>query len=863
MPKLPELQPETSIIPSASPDIQDSYTELGNRLNEFFGKAGHSFIKEATSEAKIKGEQLGLTDGAKIPGSSIFPAEEEERKAALQARDALINMQIKGIVHNEANNTLNNLSPDAYENFTTNVQKAKQKYMVNVPSELAQNAKFYFDSYYNQFGSTVQHYTTKLNQNIAVNGLNEYVASKTQEVAHEMALGNQDIALDIYGQIKNKLNTALESGLVSPAYVQQNEQLSFKHAQSLGYLGQFENALKGNKASQYLENFAKKSPQSLDLTDPEKLSIYSQMQSKAIQSENEQISNALSAKKSMEDAIGQVQAGAPIDSQSQTVSNIAQYYPNSYEEFGNRLNKAQLQASVVNLLQQRSPYKQQLILQGFKPKPTDANFVDDMKTWTAIGNAIHAYNKDAVKDPAKYLWQDPTVLKTIERNKVAAPNIDGGKEQSHSPYSVNVIDAYFNAAKIRGIPEDKVKLMTNAYAAEFAQRIHSLPITPNEQGGDSQLNELNALLRQFPGDNARVAILRQLNSSGVPLASLVALKASQDPNTIPLLPDYSQAMQASTSDLKTAVEAKGYEPKNILTAINSNDDYQSFMNSISNYRNMSDGAKNNILTNIQKMAEHLVGFKNQGVSAAVQNAVNMYTSGYQFDSRNGHTYRIPTDVTLNNGKQIPLSKGVIDKLYQVVNLGLMQNESKVDVPLSFQPGQTDRQAAKKDYLNNKVLGQYSFMTLPDEQHLEVIDADGAPLLVDGKPLKISFQELADPNSHFNIDPTINAYLPKMNPSMVQNPLVHEGSLQTVQSLRSDPLSTLGIKNPAQSLKDDKELYEKIEDYHKKVDDVTSRNSVNLLHSLGLDVPDDIDDQEKRYNEKYNLALAIAGSEGAL
>ena len=738
-------------------------------------------------------------------------------------------MQIQGIVKEQANNQLNDLKANSKELFTQSVQDAKSKFLQDVPDQLRGNVNFYFDSAFNRYGSVVDNQTNKFNKNIQASGLEDYIFQKTSEAAHDMAIGNTDGSLTAYAQIKNKLNFGLQNDLLNERSAAKMQQNAFKQIQKFGYLGQFENALNQGKGNDYLNKFSNKEPQNLDLNSTQKNTLYAEMSKKGVQAKQQQIIDGQNIQDQMQKSIERVRAGAPIESQQNTVNRVADYYPESSEIYNNALEQARMHASIVDYLKQISPYDQNQVLENFRPKVSDEGFLEQTKIYNGITKDIDSFNKKFKADPASYLWENPSVQKAIERNKLSAQDENGGKRQPLTHYSVNVIDSYFNAAKLKGLDPDNTNILTKSFASKFSSDINQLPLISDAPNQPSQVNQINSLLKRYPGQLAHQNILRQLRKSGVGIATMAGLKASRDPNLLPLLKDYSLSTEAKNSDIETNFKPLGYSDDDLQSAINSNSDFQNFMNSSKNYRNMTPAQEAQIRNDVSKFSKYLLSTgRYSSLSDAVNAAQSIYTSGYQFDSRNNFTYRVPSEVRLNNGTIAPLTLNDVDRTFNILNLGINQNQSKLTIPFNVNPGEIDRQAARKDYIDNHIIGQMSFMTLPDEQHLELIDGNGVPIRINGKLVKVNFKDIADPNSQLNTSPVLNNALPKFGPQFISNPFSHKAIPAGLEDI---------INNPVKVIEGNEKELESINKFIDKKNNKESQREANLLSAFGLDVPE--------------------------
>lgn len=690
--------------------------------------------------AQVVGESLAskLLNFGRIGTQYI----EEKRNEELQAERADKHLQVlEGIRHIRENI----LSPQNFnDNALNNYDASVKGFATGILNTTSEKNKRYIENLIQYYGSQsrdiIGNRVGQLSKNKLIANFNEYIDRVGQSA--ETAYYNGDMIVDdkknqinkgdiLAGQIHQKINTMLSSGLISGAQASSiSERLKNRYETST-YLGQFNRALQAGKPQEYIKSFDENKT-----IDPFlKMNLKSKFIGMLHDYKIEHGFNSFTLRNEMDNAITGVLNGENPSNFQTTINKIIQFAPNEAPDFESRLKTAEYGANLVKSTRWMSLPEAEDIYQKNKPNINDSNYARKFKMWSHIGYMINENYRKAINDPADYIETNPNVLKVKENRLVAASDGFGKLSSQTNASSIDYVGAKLEAEKQMGLPQ---AIIGNKEAGSF---VHSLNGLTHQQ----QLQRLNNFIMSHA---AYVAmrngtpttevnshyvniVMKDLYKAKLPIANMMLIGMQNNPQSIRFINDAMNAFDSGKKVLENDLPSD-INKNDLMNKVK--DELQDYVESTTGYNGASSSVISDAYNHVYLLALKLAQ-KESGSQAAKDASDALINNNFEYHQVLNHTIRTPPDFSNNL-----LNFGVKTLRAEAI-------KSNLAIPPWFEAnmGLTDIQR-KNDYYSHIFSDGY-VETTSDNMGIILVSPSGNPVkTIDGNNFQFSFADMNNPQS---------------------------------------------------------------------------------------------------------------------
>lgn len=701
------------------------YQRVSQALNSFNQNLASVGKGIAETKAKEAGELAGRDPNFE-PSMPITGPDRIFREAAIQTNRVMVSTDIAQNVERIKADVLTpgRLNTGSVEEFNKISSGYAEGVLQGVPSY---NREYAEDVLKNTLFSAEQDVQNKVFQ-LNHNELNAKFRTYSLETARQIDLlagqGRYEEAEKLKQEYYAANASALASGQITPEFASAALDGIRYDSRTSGYLGEYsrrysEDPKEANEWAKSILN------QDNEMTIVEKMALLNKFGEYESVAKISKGVETFEIKQAQKNVLDSMEAGATLSSMTDAIAKIKAANPKDYDEFWNKAQESDYIGSLVRQGKFTSQAGRKAILDYLKDIEGQPPEVAGVKAraYKAVESQFNKLDRDLNADPAAYAQSAPQYKSELEKRDLKDPDAD--------PDSVSL-----EIQRQLLVPKDKRSILGAAEAGEFVNRISGLRV-------NEQFAALTELLDSHPKTSD--IVLRDLEKAGMPFASELLIRISQNPLTVGESAMVMQAMSADLKELEAAAapdEVKKTELKNKIT-----EEIYTALGASFRYDNL-DRTKviNKYSDAIYRLALY-AGQKTGNTKEALKKAVDIVIDKqFDFFRYNGElSFTGLEDIPVGGTSILRVPKGmprgpVLDgatRLFKSIT------HEKLRVPPSYLRVRTPEEA-QEDYKAD-LFDNGHVTTRGDNQGLILIDAYGNPVLKEnGSRFEVDYDTLVNP-----------------------------------------------------------------------------------------------------------------------
>lgn len=761
---IPRFEATQPIEPGPIAPAGSLFNTLANAFQSIATKGGEAFVATREQEAAMQGEKAGEATNFQ-PASNITAAGRAFNKAALEANKYTVGADIL----NRSNDLLrefgsNIAGPENTAAYRQTFNAYGTELLSAIPEENRQYARNILLNQGIKGVNVIQNKVGAQQNAQAFAKFNQGYQTYFNTMSNEAQNGNRDAAGVYLGRILDAANGLEANGTMDPKAAERYRQLATTEFHMQDAIGQYRAS--GDKAT-FIKNFMKSDQWNRVLSADQKEQAMRKMLSlQKLQNNTEGLNKNVLAQKRA-NYLFQLQNGVPRD--PQTESQLVNADPQKEDQLNTQFQINAKQGSLFNSFKTSTLPELQLAISELKQPLTGKALKSPTallqeKSREALGTQLQNLATQLNKNPIQTLENSPDFAQADQKLKTTMVTLPANPanpdyQTQLSNYNQARDKLILNYQRARGIPEDSQQVIPTQEAANFGAQFSSATST--------QKLQLAQQIQNRYGQNSSIAF-KQIAAKGAPLEGPMLLAMLNNPQSRSLLPDALNAFSQKTSDLQKAVVPTVSPPKLLKTVKNN---LQPYLDSIANYNGPTTPVINSVVDATNRLALFLCSKPGANEASCASQAANaLVLNHYNFDSINGHSYRIPKEI--NNQ---PISQTQVTKANQsIISEFLLKNVKNIRTPTYWDTefGALTPQQRRTEYISQALLTGY-FTTDKDDQGMTFVDTNGVPVkTVDGQKIQYKFSDLTDQNS------MINQLMASQKPKVAKE-LTISGQLRTI------------------------------------------------------------------------------------
>lgn len=706
---------ESSVIntPVSNPSAGHGYEELAKTLDDF--ATNFMSMRQGVTDqlASQQGAAEGGDLGHDIPGTPITQTARAYNQAFMAARQAQLEVQIKGQSDELASKLMANPSLDNLQKFQAGSEGILTGVSESTPAQIAQNIKQYAQYTTIENSKDILNQNKQIAHNKAIADYYDNYRVKMDQIQSAIARGDGNSAGSLLQGLDETGREAADFGLIKGETYNNLVQSAHDAAQDAVQQYNINKALSDKSIPEYLDYIKNNNGLRSDQRDKYKAqALKAQSDQNAIYQNNKS-----QADEEMKNALAYVKKTGDVNSIQGTLGKITDSYPAKAKDFLEDIQLAQTQHAVQEAIKYLPPEEAKNVINQLIPE--DNNDPEYAKKYNLINN-LNSYYKDIEdirqKDPASLMLQDPTVQNSQNQARLATMQSAGDQPPANQVYNTLI-----QREKAVGVTDGNLSVMPNAHAKSFIASISNLDVMKQFQAYNQEVNNYGK-----QGYIAQRDLLKNGLNPAFPLAHSMS-------NTYPqYLPEFMASQKLDNS--KNIIS----ESSAALIKTNLNSALRGYYKSLQGYNNLSPDAVNGYNKAIYNYAVYLNQYRGypetDAANLAAQRTLN---SLYDTTNYNGQTVRIPKGYSTSTMSQL---------FNYVQNADIDKIGNNFVIPDSYGPN-------KDQYLTDLKSHGY-FVTTPDDTGVMFVDGFGSPVQYKNEnnqvqELRFGFDELKDSESDVN------------------------------------------------------------------------------------------------------------------
>ncbi len=743
---LPEFKKSVGIQPAGAVDVESRLNTTSRVLDQFSKTALATGQKEADIAAAQAGEEAGATPG--FTGQLAPGATEATRafnKAALAANKMQNYVNIRTGIQNIADGVNQNFKLGSTAIAQKELQAYGESILPNIPAQnrvAAQNI-FQFES------ANVLNSISRKERVLSTNTAGYHIREGNviaQNEANNKAFWGQPIAAQaISGQIGQSNNATVDAEEMTPQVRDTLKEGRETSINMQGFLGGGERAIDNGKMPEYLKGLVKNGFGVLKAEDQAQVNL----QFLGMEQQHN-LSNKLrqdAASNFGDEQNFAKQHGLYIDPVS--AARWKQEYPQQAAANLQNFVFSKLYGTVMGAMRYATASERsninQIAQEELARLPAD---FPRQQFITAIVRGSKQQSGQLLADSYAYVENSPHVQDANSARQVslqaraeANPTGPDGTglmwpvmdSQHRTPLPIDPIGANLNMQRAMGVPEEKLRVTSNAKAAGIVQQINALP--PNER-----IQDLQSVVNSYGPYGGM--LLRDLHNHGLDFSSQAILSAAQNMASRHAVPDMIIATNETGKEAAARLslaKAQGLKPTNLNADVASA--LTSWTDSIRSLTGNTGPLQERTNAMVQRLALVYMTNKGQSASEAAQNAANDYVlNNFQFVSQAGAPV---LRVAIGHDKEL-----VANSVHGLISQATSQD---LRTPADFKLGFFDlNEGTRQQNYKNFVRTTAHLVSTPATDGVVLVDGNGNVVLnAAGQRIQATYKQIENPTDDLN------------------------------------------------------------------------------------------------------------------
>jgi len=732
-------QPTVAVSPGPIAPVGRADDLLREKLDQFEQRNTQQFVGMRRQQEKEAGEEAGSKLGFK-PLKEVAPLDAVYNEAGMEAQKSVIHNQIRNGALGIRANVENNLNTSSLGEYDKRYANFSNTLLSNVSDKLRPFAENLVNYYGTANRIPVASKVKGLNNNILKSNLQLSVNNNLQDASKASYFGDTTGALGLYSTSKKMLDSALNTGLISPEYHTEALESMKSTIRMKNYEGSFQRAIDKGEGAKALADFDKGTQSDLTFDDKMKLRMtFNRMLSQNKQDMVAMYGNLDKKAQDMEARI--LENGVNAGTQGEITnlkSKVLEMYsddPDKVKEINGSLDTAVMRRTFMDSNKYASPVvisrNLEMMHEGLK-KNWD---VQNAKRFMLIQKDVKNLMDQRKEDPYALAIKSPTVQSAIREEGLAddgnfslATGMPMGGATKGNMASID--NAMISVQEGMGIPHSKIMIVPK-------EQLNALAAKMSSESAEDAYNDMKTVLSAHP-ENAALAMANiQTVAKG---ANLMTYNIADNPKTKSRAAYAFQAMNNSAKDLE---ERSGLNKQQITSLKNDVHDAvaKDWGDSILNRNGDPTKIYDAALDYCYKLA---LVYRSVGIgsgwfeSPAKQAAYDALDAHAQYGSFNGYKYQIPA-----SNQYTP--KMVNNSFEALIN---SINPKSLRVPgyfKSLSPEHVDQ----KSYKNYLLTHSYP-VSNDSGTGIVVLDDSKVPVkTIDKKPIGFTFKDMLSDRSNIS------------------------------------------------------------------------------------------------------------------
>lgn len=709
MATIPRYDSTLGIQPGSLIDNESVFDSAGKLFGNIQSKESQAFEQSQIHTAEQKGAVAGDQPNFK-PDSGGGAATEAFNQAALTANKYVLGADViknSNSIYNQVSQKIDN---NTIPNFNASFQGFSDGVLKNAPEENVPYLKNILAQQYNNGLNKLQKQMNVQNQSMQQYMIDQTTQTYANEATNSAREGNKNGSVSYLAQHQQMIHDAVQNGLMTPGQGALALQQARQQTQEQGIIHDYETALQEGKGDEFIQRFQKSTQYDKILSPSQKDVLVNNL----LKLRSQQLAESGITKQKIaqmkNDAITQASNGVTPDSSN--LNLIRESDPDNYGLFQQKLNDASWQHSVTSVYRYAPLSQMDTAITQLKRTPPEeelkqSGISGELQTRQKASDQIQKYKQEFLKDPAGFTKNDPAYL---------------SYQKEYSQYGMgSPVEALIDIQKLRGIPQSKIRVMSNDYAAQVTQSIIQLPAA-------QQIAALNEVQKEY--QQYTPIAMRDLARAGLPISSQILIGMDSNPQSLQRIPDAINALETPDKELSSNISGIS-DVKKIPQYVNSA--LNPYFNTINGYNGNIQSGRANITSQVTKFAKYLVSQKGMDPQAASKEAANtMINNNYDYQSYNGQHFRIPVQYQ-NNSENI--NNAALGYFETHINAS---NDLRIPPYFRMQFSNLPEAMVKQRYKDSLVTNGY-YVTNTDDNGLIFVDANGVPVKTqDGQEFSFDF-----------------------------------------------------------------------------------------------------------------------------